>query len=495
MQENGTATSAAMTTTASSTETRVYSRVLLVVPPTGLYIREDRCQTPIENLHTVAPRPPVDLLYCAAMFRAEGCECRVKDYPVEGGDWDTYRADLAEFRPDLVMLSITSPSFKEDMKATIVAKQALPGVHVAAKGAHFHARDVEALEKYPALDLALRGEYEETCRDLVWMREREKIEGLTYRDETGRVRQNAMRQYVAELDSLPFPARDLVDNKLYPRPDFGVPQTTLVTERGCPHQCIYCLAPVFSGTKVRKRSPENVVAEIRECVEKYGIRDFLFRSDLFTADRVWVKKLCAALKEAKLDIRWSCNSRVDKIKEDLLVTMREVGCWLIAFGVESGSPELLDRMKKAATLDDARHAMATCRKVGMRSSIYILIGLPWETEETFRQGVDFAIELDPDYMEFFYVYPFEGTELRRIVEEEGLLPHGADPVAAYDKPSHGGLYLSHEQLEPLRRRALRRFYLRPGYIVRTLLANPSPRVLWNYVRYGSRQLADLVLHR
>ncbi len=479
-------------TTASST--RVYARVLLAVPPTGLYIREDRCQTPIENLHTVSARPPIDLLYCAAMFKAQGCECRVRDFPVEGGGWEAYRQELRDFQPDLVMLSITSPSFAEDMKAASVAKEILPSVTVAAKGAHFHARDIEALEKYPALDLALRGEYEETCRDLVWVADKTTIPGLTFRNGSHIV-QNAMREFVASLDELPFPARDLIDNSRYIRPDFGVPQTTLVTERGCPYQCIYCLAPVFSGTKVRKRSPENVIAEIKQCVEQYGIRDFLFRSDLFTADRVWVKKLCAALSEAKLDIRWSCNSRVDKIKEDLLVTMREAGCWLIAFGVESGSPELLQKMKKAADMDEARNAMAVCRKVGMKSSIYILIGLPWETEETFEAGVDFAKQLDPDYIEFFYVYPFEGTELRQIVEAEGLLAHGADPVAAYDKPSNPGLFLSLQELEPLRRRALRSFYLRPRYIARTLLSNPSPRVIWNYLRYGTRQLVDLLSHR
>ncbi|MBE7559773.1 radical SAM protein [bacterium] len=158
------------------------------------------------------------------------------------------------------------------------------------------------------------------------------------------------------------------------------------------------------------------------------IRDFLFRSDL-SPPTAWGQKLCAALAEAKLDIRWSCNSRVDKIKEDLLITMKQAGCWLIAFGVESGSPDLLEKMKKAADLDDARRAMAVCRSVGIKSSIYILIGLPWETEETFRAGVDFAIELDPDYIEFFYVYPFAGTELREIVEREGLLAPGGDPVA------------------------------------------------------------------
>jgi radical SAM superfamily enzyme YgiQ (UPF0313 family) len=470
----------------------VFKKVLLAVPPTGLYIREDRCQTPIKNLHTVTARPPIDLLYCAGVFKAEGCDCRVRDFPVEGGGWDAFRRELEEFRPDLLMLSITSPSFNEDMKAATLAHEVLPDIIVAAKGAHFHTHITESMQEAPQLDLALRGEYEETCRDLVRIANRSQIAGLTWRNNNGEIIQNEDREFIKDLDSLPFPSRELVDNSLYIRPDLGVAQTTLVTERGCPHRCIFCLAPVFSGRKVRKRSPDNVIAEIRECVEVHGIHDFLFRSDLFTADRAWVEELCNALIETGLNIRWSANSRVDKIEEDLLRLMKKAGCWLLAFGVESGSQEMLNNMRKGTKLEQARHALSTCRKAGIKSSIYILLGLPWETEDTFNKSLSFAKELNPNFLEFFYVYPFKGTELRNMVEDKGLLQPGQEPQAAYDAPSHAGLYLTVEQLAPLRKRALRAFYLRPGYIARTLLSNPSPKVLWNYLRYGIRQLISLL---
>ncbi len=140
-----------------------------------------------------------------------------------------------------------------------------------------------------------------------------------------------------DLDLGPYPARHLARNELYFRPDTGAPQTTVVTSRGCPSKCIFCLAPKISGSRVRRRSPENILGELRECVERHGIRDFLFRSDLFHHGSKWVLDLCQLIVDARLDIRWSCNSRVDTLDEARLEAMKRAGCWLIAFGVESGS--------------------------------------------------------------------------------------------------------------------------------------------------------------
>lgn len=465
-------------------------QTLLIVPPTGKYIREDRCQTPIEELKTVALRPPIDLLYAAAAFESSGCSCRMIDFPAEGKTWNDLEKIIREFKPDLLILSITTPSLEKDLKAASLAKKIDPSIITVAKGAHFNILDVDSLEKYPDLDIVLRGEYEPACMELGQGNLLSEIEGITFRNSEGKVVRNPARPFILDLDALPFPARHLAKNELYVRPDTGEPQTTIVTNRGCPFSCIFCLANQVAGRKNRVRSQENIIREIKECINRYGIRNFLFRSDLFTANKEWVMDLCSKIKEEGLDITWACNSRVDTANEKMLRAMREAGCWLIAYGVESGSQEILDKMNKRIKLEDAEKALNLTRKVGLKSSIYFLFGLPWDSPEVFKDDLKFAKKLNPDFLEIFYVYPFPGTELYRIAIEEGLLKKGEIPKSAYDHPAMPTKQMSIEELAQWRRKFLKRFYLRPSYILKTLSGIRSPKMLFNYIRVGFAQLKD-----
>ena len=399
----------------------MWKKVLLIVPPTGKYIREERCQTPIEEMHTIALRPPMDLLYLAGALKKEGAICEIRDYPAHDSVWDNLRHDIKKLVPNALIISITTPTLEDDLIAARIAKEIDPGIVTISKGAHFTHFDVETLNAHPELDVVMRGEYEQTVRELAQEWPLDQIAGITCRNESGEITRTANRPFIADLDTIPFPARDLVDNALYFRPDTGAAQATIVTSRGCPHPCVFCLAGQVAGKKPRTRSPQNVMAEIRECVEKHGISDFLFRSDLFTANCQWVRELCQAITESGLEISWSCNSRVDTIDEDTLRVMKSAGCWLIAFGVESGSPEMLKKMRKAISLEHAEESLRLCRKTGIKSSVYFVIGLPWETRKTFDESVRFAKKLDPDFLEVFFAYPFYGTEFYTIAVKEGLL--------------------------------------------------------------------------
>ena len=469
-------------------------RALFIVPPTGKYIREDRCQTPIEEMKTIALRPPIDLMYTAAAARAEGVDCRLIDCPAEGKTWSDLRATLLDCKPDALVISITTPTIDDDMNAAAMARELFPNMTIVAKGAHFLHLDLEAMEKYPALSAVARGEYEETIAELTSGRVPiADIAGLTWRDPaTGQVTRNKPRPFIMDLDKLPFPARDLVNNALYTRPDTGEPQTTIVTNRGCPYSCIFCLSTAVSGIKNRMRTPENVIAEIEECVNVHGIRNFLFRSDLFTQDHQWVTRLCTLIIEKKLDIAWATNSRVDTLSPDILDLMKKAGCWVIAFGVESADADILKHINKRATVDQARDALAMTRKAGIRSSIYLLIGLPWDTPETLDTSVRFAIETMPDFVEIFYPYPFLGTELHRFAVEHRLIAEGEIPQLAYAHPAMPSLTMSIDELADCRRKALRRIYLRPRYIMHTLLSCRSPKELWRYIAIGFATLKQLL---
>jgi len=463
-------------------------KVLCVVPPTGKFVREDRCQTPIKKLKTISLRPPIDLLYCAGSLESAGCEVLFRDYAAEECAWGDYERDLQQFRPDLVLISITTLSLSPDLEAAVIAKRLSPTTRTAAIGAHFNVLDQEVLQQHPALDLCLRGEYEGTCAELGSGMPIPQILGVTWRPSSGEIIRNDARPFEQNLDSFPFPARHLARNELYTCPDTRKPQASIVTNRGCPFSCTYCLANQVAGTRNRYRTVENVMAEIRLCVETLGIRSFLFRSELFTQNKRWVIELCRQIIDAGLDIEWACNSRVDTVNEELLSWMRRAGCWVMAFGVESGDQATLDRVQKKAKVEDAFKAIAMCRAAGIRSSIYLLIGLPWDTHASISAQGKFARELDPDFLEVFYPYPFPGTPMHRLAEESGLIEPGEFPAQAYSDPVMPTQHLSIEELKQLRTRLLRSFYLRPRFIVRTLGRIRSLPELFSYVRAGTGQL-------
>lgn len=470
-------------------------RALFIVPPTGLYIREDRCQTPIEEMKTVALRPPTDLMYSAAATEKAGCECRLVDYPGERTGWAELERDIREFKPEILMLSITTPSLHKDVEAASVAKRIDPKILTVAKGAHFNQLDLEAMKLYPQLDCVIRGEYEETSAEIGRGEPLENIRGLTWRKSDGTIERNPNRPFIEDLDSIPFPARHLTNNALYFRPDTMEMQATIVTNRGCPYNCVYCLAPITSGNKNRYRSTDNVLAELVECVETYGIRNFLFRSDLFTQNKQWVIELCRKIVDRGLNIEWASNSRVDSINAETLEWMKRAGCWIIAYGIETGNADMLLKIRKKATLDQARIALKLTRKAGIKSSIYFLAGLPWDTPETLEDNVKFCKELAPDFVEIFYTYPFPGTDLHKIALENGLIKPGEIPLDAYSNPAMAGLYMTREELAKWRKKALRRIYLDPRYILRTLRGARSAREFQQYIRYGLMTLKDLFTKR
>jgi radical SAM superfamily enzyme YgiQ (UPF0313 family) len=492
-----------MPDTAASPPRRAYC----VVPPTGKFIREDRCQTPIDKMKTIALRPPIDLLDAAAAFEAVGCEVRLKDYPGEEHGWDRLESDLREFAPDIVLLSITTPSLSEDLKAATLIKRVCPGALTLAKGAHFNTLDVQAMEQCHDLDVGLRGEYEATCRELGEGRPLAGIAGITWRKrnaecgtgnaeigsgnaENGEVIRNPDRPFEDNLDTIHYPARHLARNELYIRPDTMEMQTTLVTNRGCPFHCIYCLANQVSGTKNRYRSVANVIGEIRECVERHNINNFLFRSDLFTQNKKWVVELCQAIINEGLKIKWACNSRVDTLSAEALESMKKAGCWIIALGVESGNAETLRKIDKGgkASRETAFEAIRMIRAAGIKSSVYLLMGLPWDTPELIEEQMTFARELDPDILEIFYPYPFPGTPLYDLCVKEGLIAPGAIPRDAYADPAMPGLTMSVEDFKRVRKRAIRNFYMRPGKILRTLAGAPTLGEKINYVKAGVKEL-------
>ena len=454
--------------------------------------REDRCQVPAGSVAIAPPMPPMDILSLAAVAEAAGSRCTVIDYTLGRGTTDDLRRDMARIRPDVLVVSVTTPTLREDLGAFRAAKKTVPDVLTIAKGAHFLKYDAETLREVPDLDIIIRGEPEMTFRELLEGRPLDAVPGITWRSGSG-IRRNPERPFLDDLDSLPFPARHLVDMRRYARPDNGRLQGVIRVSRGCPHHCVFCLATPVSGGKVRMRSPENILTEIRQCIDRFGMRDFLFWSDVFNHDRPWVERLCSAIIDADLRISWASNLRADNVDEDLAVLMKRSGCHLASVGVESGSQEVLDRIGKRLTLSQVRSAFAALKKAGIRTFAYYVFGLPWETRRSAEETIRFALELDSDYANFFAATAFPGTRLfERAVREGAVAGAGPDVPGLFDQayaaPTVAGPHLSREEIIALQQQAVKRFFFRSRYLARTLAGIRGARELVNYCKAAASLL-------
>lgn len=518
-----------------------FRRFLFINPPTGLYRRDDRCQCTVEDQTVQVIFPPIDLAVSAACAERGGAVCRIRDYPAARRTWDHFLRDLERFRPHVLVLNSTTATLDGDLQTCRLAKERLPGILTVAKGETLVVNAVHALTDHPELDLILPNEPETAVEEIARGVPLSNIRGLHFRGEVlqrlgekperplaepegkaqisrvkarrapeekpidlvdgsefaNRIFFTGKRELLHDLASLPYPARHLLRNELYLSPETGNPLTVVHGNRGCPAHCVFCPAGALTDYSVRFRPPADIVEELRECVEIHGIREFLFHGDTFTINKKWLLELCALIREAELDIRWGCNSRVDTIDDERAQAMKDAGCWVVAFGLESGDDDMLRKMKKNATVAQAREAVACVKRNGLRVHTFFVIGLPWETEETLEHTWQFIQDIDPDFFDFNIATPLPGTELHDIAVQDDLFVEGYDPgragYASGAMRTYSGLDSAY--LEDWRRRHLLRLSLRPRYIARMFAKAGSPRNALMYARAGANRLRQLVLTR
>lgn len=461
-------------------------RVFFIYPPSPVLNREDRCQQPTKDLLVIPPLPPTDLMYLAAIAEQCGFEAKIKDYS-QGGD---FIADLKEFEPHYLVANIATPTFSSDMDWIRQAKETNPSLCTIVKGAPFLTYNQNAIYENTYLDYVIIGEAEFTLRDILNRVPDNEILGICYR-ENFQAEKTEKRPFIENLDSIPFPARHLVDNTIYRRPDNGKVQAVIKVARGCPFHCFFCLATPVSGAKVRVRSAENVIAEIKECVEKYNITNFVFWSDIFNFNREWTLNLCNKIIESGLKITWSSNTRADTMDDEMAALMYKSGCRLVSIGVESGSQMILDNIGKKIKLDDIRKTVKILKKNRIKIYNYFVIGLPWETEETVKETVKFAIELDSNFISFYTATPLPGTRYFTYAMANKLVEGNLDFTSAYYEPVVRSQALSKERIFELHKKAVKQFYLRPKFILKTLLSLRSFEELKNYFTAG----INLIKHK
>ena len=460
-------------------------KILLIYPKSPILNREDRCQQPTKELLIIPPLPPTDLLYLAAIAEKCGLEAYIRDYSL-GGDFEE---DLKNIKPDYLLANIATTTLEGDLKVFETAKQILPDIINIAKGAIFLTQNSKIMLKNKALTYIISGEAEETLKDILEEQlEPKDILGLWYRE--GFVAKfSGVRPFIENLDELPFPARHLINNNLYRRPDNNKVQAVIKVSRGCPHHCFFCLATPTSGQKVRMRSSENIISEIRECMTKYKIKNFIFWSDIFNQDREWTMNLCQQIIKSGLKFTWSANTRADTADERMAKLMYKAGCRLVSIGSESGSQFILDKIGKNITLNEIRDTVKAFKNAKIKIYNYFVLGLPWEDEDTANATIDFAIELDTDFVSFYTAAPLPGTRFYNFAIKE-MHENIENYNNAYYAPMLNSYSLSKEQILNFHKLAVKKYYLRPLYILKMLTKIRSLYELKSYFTAGIKILLN-----
>jgi len=360
------------------------------------------------------PTIPLGLAYVAALLEKEGIEVQIQDFLVSKYSKEKLERKMADFAPEIV--GITSVTMNYPIASQILkdCKEIDSNIITVIGGPHVSFWAEEALREAPWIDMVVRGEGEYTMLEVAQGKSLREIDGIAFR-ENGEIVLTKPRQWIENLDELPFPARHLFPLSRY-RALFS--ECGLFTSRGCPFSCIFCLGPKMVGKKGRFRNIKLVVDEIEEILS-YGFKGINVADDLFTFNHKHAYAFCDEIMNRKLKFRWSANARIDTVNPELLSRMKEAGCFFICYGVESGNQRILDIARKKITPEKIRKAIRISKEAGVENLASFIIGLPGETKETLQETVNFARELDT-YYGFHLLAPFPGTEVRERAKEYGL---------------------------------------------------------------------------
>ncbi|MBL7206319.1 MAG: radical SAM protein [Candidatus Aenigmarchaeota archaeon] len=468
-------------------------KVLILNPPgkTG-YVKEGRCEQKLSSWQYVMV--PISLPYIAAVLRESGFEVKIIDAVAEDTPIDILKDHVISFEPDLTIVNTSTPTFREDMLVVDVLKK-ISKSFFAAIGVHVTVLPDESMEK-SKLDFIVRGEPEISCLKLAEaLKSKENVnhvKGISYKKD-GKIINNPDRPLIEDLDSLPFPARDLLKNEKYTMPIYNRPYTLLVPSRGCPSSCIYCTANVYYGKKCRERSCKNIVDEIEEILNVHKISDITMWSDTFTLKKNFVIEICDEIKRRGLKFNWMCNSRVNTIDPEMLKRMKDAGCSIISYGVESGVKEILDNAKKGINIKQIEDAIKWTNDAGIESIAHVIFGLPGETKETVEKTIDFIKKINPTYAQFYCATPFHGTEFYEIAKKNNWLTTEDwdefeinNPIIKTDK-------MSIEDLHTAKIKAYKAFYLRPGYAFSTIKRIKSIKDLIRAGKQGMSFIREWVI--
>jgi radical SAM superfamily enzyme YgiQ (UPF0313 family) len=447
---------------------------LLINPPliNGVaFTRQGRCQEREEVLGTT--KPPYTLALAASLLREAGCEVRLIDATAERLSMNDVIARLEQdrFVPTLILFPTTTPTLDADVAAIGQLKQRY-GAPMFCFGPHASTAPMLSMNRAPGVDGMFVGEPEDAIVQLAALHSTDglgDIPSLTWRTN-GTVMPHRAHGSFSRFTSAPYPAWDLLKIDRYALPLVNKRYVIVETSRGCPYACDFCVAPIHQGHKFRERSAKSIVDEIERTHRELGVDFFYLWGDTVTLNVKSFSAFCDELIARNLPIQWFGNARADNLTDPAFVhRLKRSGCWMLALGIETESDEVRKDMVKRLERQKIETAFKNMRDAGIRSFAFFIFGYPGETPKTMDQTVEYAIDLDPDFANFYPAVPYPGTALYEKCIRESLLP--AEAANDWSKMEYSYYMLRGNGLDErivmnAINRAKRRFFLRPGYMAR-----------------------------
>ncbi|MCX5816438.1 MAG: radical SAM protein [Proteobacteria bacterium] len=440
-------------------------KVLLVNPPA---VHEIKGPHPLKA-DDMGVFPHLGLMYIAAMLQQnKEFEVKLLDMALEKTDEKDLADLIKDFQPQVVGFSSYTDCLY-DLKVLVDAvRKEASRIVICIGGPHVEAYPNETLNTFP-VDCVIRGDgeysFRELCRRVRDNKSWKDVRGVGYKDLENTVLNEPWQ--VENLDEPPFPPRHLSSmERVKSAVARGAGITSICSSRGCPFPCTFCNSPY---KQYRLRSAQNVVAEIKQCYEEFGINEFFFFDDLFNLNKQRLSEMCEAIKSLPFKIIWSFRGRINFLDEEVLRSCKEAGCNRIHFGVESGTERVLKIFKKGVELQDIRNVFELCHKVGIETVGNFIIGAPTETREEMDATFRFAYSLNPTFVEFHVLVPYPYTEIYKNMLSSGLLKEDVwkkfalNPQPEFNPPLCED-NLSSEEMYKLLNEAYRKFYFRPAYV-------------------------------
>jgi radical SAM superfamily enzyme YgiQ (UPF0313 family) len=410
--------------------------------------------------------PPLGLAYMAAVLEQNNFEVQIFDCPVNGMNHEKLKAELESYQPTMVGIGSMTPVVESALKSAHVAKEVLPDAKVVMGGPHATFAGKQILTDEKDVDIVVRGEGEETLLELVKqspeLKKLSEIKGITFRKDN-QIIESPNRPFIENLDALPLPAYKLIPIKKYKIT--GMKLLPVISSRGCPFQCSFCVASQMFGVKFRARSAKNVLDELEWLKTEYEAEGIAFQDDTLTFDKKRALDICDGMIDKKLNLHWGCGTRVDVVTKELLAKMAKAKCDEIMFGVESGCQRIRDLLKKRVTTEQCINAIKWAKEAGIFVTVSVIIGYPGETKETLQESLDFVRKVEPDDVWLCHATPYIGTELRALVERHGWKMSDDWKIYNTMNPIFEDPLLPAKEIAEIRKKFYDKFY-GPKYILR-----------------------------
>lgn len=432
-------------------------RIMLVNPP----LLKDNSHHPLF--------PPLGLAYLAGVLKQDEHEIKIIDCPVSNLDHNKLSDEIGAFQPNLIGITSMTPTINSAIKAAKNAKKVCPDSPVIFGGPHATFMHREILEKEQSIDIVVRGEGELTLREIAQnepiLKNLQKIKGISFRKNKKIIR-TENRAYIQDLDELPLPAYEYVPIEKYRI--HGKIHLPIMTSRGCPFQCSFCVASEIFGARFRARSCKNVVDELEWLKNEYGANAISFQDDTLTYDRKRILDICDEIEKREINLPWGCQTRVDQVSKEVLSKMKRAKCNLVSFGIESGCQKILDAVKKRITISQAEKAIKWAKEEGLFVAVSTIMGYPGETKDMMNQTLDLIQKIEPDDAWLCIATPYPGTDLRRLIEEKGWKM--SDNWTKYDTmhPVFDNPNLPSKELAEIRTKFYNNLYS-PKYVFRQII--------------------------